>query len=181
MINDLIKKFSKTSKFFKEELVYKYYEQVSKEIQSGIKEDGVWAKAFSISEGDEQKTKAKYIELMVERLILAHESEIEIKEKERREKIKTLQTKEKLQEKENFKKSLKEEWEKTAWMDDAVFKNPLYWVLGILISVIWIMNTTNSFLPSLSWELRIGIIMLISFIISGSFLALIFSNNNEKK
>ena len=56
---DLIDKLTrrKTNKFINEELVYKYYEQVSEEIQSGFKEDGVWAKAFSISDGDEQKTK----------------------------------------------------------------------------------------------------------------------------
>ena len=59
MIQDLIDKLTrrKTNKFINEELVYKYYEQVSEEIQSGFKEDGVWAKAFSISDGDEQKTK----------------------------------------------------------------------------------------------------------------------------
>ena len=68
-----------------------------------------------------------------------------------------------------------------AWMDDAVLKNPFYWVLGILVSVIWIMNTTNSFLPSLSWELRMVVIVIISFFISATFCALIFSKNNEKK
>ena len=47
MIQDLIDKLTrrKTNKFIIEELVYKYYEQVSEDTIR-FKEDGVWAKAF---------------------------------------------------------------------------------------------------------------------------------------
>jgi hypothetical protein len=73
----LLDTFSKSRKFIGQEKLYVLYEQVSKDIQSGIKDEGVWAKAFAESEGDEQKAKAKYIELMVERLVLAEQAAIE--------------------------------------------------------------------------------------------------------
>ena len=57
---------------------YQLYAQVSAEIEQGQKEPGVWAKAFADAKGDEQKTKAIYIELMVERLALAHQSQAEL-------------------------------------------------------------------------------------------------------
>ena len=57
---------------------YQLYAQVSAEIEEGQKEPGVWAKAFADAKGDEQKTKAIYIELMVERLALAQQSQTEL-------------------------------------------------------------------------------------------------------
>lgn len=112
MIQDLLNKFikTKTSKFINEELVYKFYEQVSKDIQSGIKEEGVWAKAFTFAEGDEQKTKAKYIEFMVERLMLAHEAENELLEKNVKESYEKQKKVQKLEEKIKFEEENKE-WE----------------------------------------------------------------------
>ena len=68
------------------EVMYGFYEQVSKEIQSGQKDEGVWAKAFSDSEGDEQKAKAIYIELMVEKMVLAYEARLELEKASEKEK-----------------------------------------------------------------------------------------------
>ena len=68
-------------KLVDEELNYKLYERVSKEIESGVKNEGVWAKAYSDAKGNLQKTKAIYIQLMVERLRLLDEQE-EKKKKE---------------------------------------------------------------------------------------------------
>ena len=82
MIDDLYSKYSKTKKFLDKEILYKFYSQVANDIQSGIKDDGVWAKAYSDAMGDAQKQKAIYIELMVERLILSYEVEEEIRSKE---------------------------------------------------------------------------------------------------
>ena len=59
---------------------YQLYAQVAEEIEQGQKEPGVWAKAFANAKGDEQKTKAIYIELMVERLALAQQSTRELEE-----------------------------------------------------------------------------------------------------
>ncbi len=40
----------------------KLYEQVLREVESGVRRDGLWAKAFQKSHGDEQKAKALYFE-----------------------------------------------------------------------------------------------------------------------
>lgn len=42
-----------------------YYEQASSEIKKGIIRQGLWAKAWSSTGGDESKTKALYIKLLV--------------------------------------------------------------------------------------------------------------------
>tara|TARA_B100000900_G_C20257909_1_gene584746 strand:- start:132 stop:656 length:525 start_codon:yes stop_codon:yes gene_type:complete len=174
MINDLINKFSKTTdKFIEEELVYKYYEEVSKEIQVGIKNEGVWAKAFTISKGDEQKTKAKYIELMVERKIFATKYEGLIKVKEAQKKINDAATYQKINEKE-IEKHAKEARESFQEILD-----PRYWITGIFISMIWLFNTTDSFLPNLDWIGRIIVIFTISFFASAIFWALVYSKENE--
>ena len=83
---NLFSKFSKTRKLIDKEVMYGFYEQVSKEIQSGQKDEGVWAKAFSDSEGDEQKAKAIYIELMVEKMVLAYEARLELEKASEKEK-----------------------------------------------------------------------------------------------
>ena len=87
MFDDIQRKFSKTKKFLDDEKLYSFYELVSNEIQSGIKDEGVWAKAFSEAAGDEQKAKAKYIELRVERLVNTHTAALKLKEQEELEKI----------------------------------------------------------------------------------------------
>ena len=74
-------KKNNAKKLVDEELNYKLYERVKKEIESGIKNDGVWTKAYADAKGNLQKTKAIYIKLMVERLRLLDEQE-EKKKKE---------------------------------------------------------------------------------------------------
>ena len=74
-------KKNNAKKLVEEELNYKLYERVKKEIESGVKNDGVWTKAYADAKGNLQKTKAIYIQLMVERLRLLDEQE-EKKKKE---------------------------------------------------------------------------------------------------
>ena len=59
--------YSATNKLIGKEAEYKLYEMVSDEIASGEKDIGVWTKAYSMADGNEQVAKAKYIELMVQR------------------------------------------------------------------------------------------------------------------
>ena len=59
--------YTATNKLIGKEAEYKLYEMVSNEIASGEKDVGVWTKAFSMSNGNEQMAEAKYIELMVQR------------------------------------------------------------------------------------------------------------------
>jgi len=84
MNEDLLKKFEKTNKLFDKEFIYSLYTKVSQDIQSGIKDEGVWVKAYSESDGDLEKQKAKYLDLMVEKIILTYESQKEIKEEKER-------------------------------------------------------------------------------------------------
>ena len=59
---------------------YELYAEVSKQLAQGKRDEGVWTKAFVDSEGDINKTKAIYIGLMVEKLVLKKKSELETKE-----------------------------------------------------------------------------------------------------
>ena len=43
-----------------------YFNAVSNELENGIKRDGLWLKALTESNGDQEKAKAKYIKLRVQ-------------------------------------------------------------------------------------------------------------------
>ena len=81
MLDDLkrILGLSPTEKFLSKEAEYSLYALVHESIEKGDKDTGIWAAAFSKAEGDEQKAKALYIELMVERLKNAIKANEEIK------------------------------------------------------------------------------------------------------
>ena len=53
MIEDLFKKFSKQHKFISQEMLYEMYAAVSRDIENGNRDVGVWAKAFADAKGDE--------------------------------------------------------------------------------------------------------------------------------
>ena len=72
VLDKFIGKFRKTKRLLSKEMEYQLYAQVSAEIEQGQKEPGVWAKAFADAEGDEQKAKAIYIELMLCNLCRGH-------------------------------------------------------------------------------------------------------------
>jgi hypothetical protein len=57
-----------TDKLLSKEAEYALHEKVGKDLEREEKNLGVWTKAIAIAEGDEQKVKAKYIELMVQHL-----------------------------------------------------------------------------------------------------------------
>lgn len=71
---------SPTKKFLSKEETYHLYGIVHEQVEQGYKDKGVWAVAFSKSEGDLQKSKALYIELMVERIKDAIEAGKELSE-----------------------------------------------------------------------------------------------------
>ena len=71
---------SPTEKFLSKEETYRLYGLVHEQVEQGYKDNGVWAAAFSQSQGDLQKTKALYIELMVERIKDAIEAGKELSE-----------------------------------------------------------------------------------------------------
>ena len=57
-----------TDKLLSKEAEYALHEKVGKDLERGEKNLGVWTKAIAEVEGDEQKIKAKYIELRVQHL-----------------------------------------------------------------------------------------------------------------
>ena len=57
-----------TDKLLLKEVEYALHEKVGKDLERGEKNLGVWTKAIAEVEGDEQKIKAKYIELRVQHL-----------------------------------------------------------------------------------------------------------------
>ena len=81
MFEDILKRFSKEHAFLTKEKLYSIYEKVADDIEQGFKDKGVWTKAFADSGGDLQKQKAIYIELMVERLVLAEATALEVAKK----------------------------------------------------------------------------------------------------
>ena len=84
MFEDILKRFSKEHAFLTKEKLYSMYEKVADDIEQGFKDKGVWTKAFADSGGDLQKQKAIYIELMVERLVLAEATALEVTKKAER-------------------------------------------------------------------------------------------------
>ena len=46
----------------------KYYAEVLREMNSGVRRDGIWAKALADSDYDEKRAKARYIKLRVQSL-----------------------------------------------------------------------------------------------------------------
>tara|TARA_B110000196_G_C21122926_1_gene654231 strand:- start:550 stop:1101 length:552 start_codon:yes stop_codon:yes gene_type:complete len=71
---------SPTEKFLSKEETYRLYRLVHEQVEQGYKDKSVWAVAFSKSNGDLQKSKALYIELMVERIKDAIEAGKELSE-----------------------------------------------------------------------------------------------------
>ena len=119
---NLFNLFSKQDKLKANKNLYSHYEKVSEDIKKGKKDEGVWTKAFANSDGDLQKTKANYITLMVEKIILEKEAKNEQRrnlEIERLEKIKA-------QKKEN-------EWQKLKAEIDASFPD---WTGGEYLAVV---------------------------------------------
>ena len=63
-----------------EEIEYLLYEKIAEDIEQGFRNKGVWTKAFVEAEGNEDKTKAKYIALMVLQLQLQIKAGLELQE-----------------------------------------------------------------------------------------------------
>ena len=57
---------SATEKLFNQEVEKEFYLKAAEDIENNIIDKGLWTKAFAMSQGDEAKQKAIYIELIVE-------------------------------------------------------------------------------------------------------------------
>ena len=106
-LKDLNKLNSAKSRLLEEKL----YELVSKEIESGQKRAGLWAKAIAISDGDEEKTKAEYIKLRVQSVKDENELNLE-KKRQSYEKAQAEYEQEMLSEEEKRLNSVRENLQK---------------------------------------------------------------------
>lgn len=71
----------KNEKYLLQKYKDSLYEKVQEDLTNDIIDKGVWARAYANSEGDENKTKALYIEYKVQDLILEGEAINETMEK----------------------------------------------------------------------------------------------------
>ena len=71
----------KNEKYLLQKYKDSLYEKVQEDLTNDIIDKGVWARAYAKSEGDENKTKALYIEYKVQDLILEGEAINETMEK----------------------------------------------------------------------------------------------------
>ena len=138
---------SATKRLLTKEAEHALYEKAANDIELNNIHKGIWTKAFSLSEGNEQKQKAKYIELMVEYykdLILAGEevediiaSEEEVIQKreaeaeadreeiakrkkdeiERQERVKAVEEEKSLEAAQVWEKQKKDREEQKKWLD----------------------------------------------------------------
>ncbi len=69
---------SATEKLFTKEVEYKLHEKVIQDLAEGKKDLGIWGKAFVDADGDEKKTEAVYIKLMVRHFKDTAKSEAEL-------------------------------------------------------------------------------------------------------
>ena len=54
----------------------KYFAQVAREMRQDFMDDGPWAKACAVAEGDESKQKSLYVEYRARKLFQKHEAEV---------------------------------------------------------------------------------------------------------
>ena len=84
-----------------------FYAEVIREMETGIRRDGLWAKALSDSKMDPDKTKALYIKLRVQSL----KDEVKILLKNTKEQVRLIETQEKNHERERADESLRKQRE----------------------------------------------------------------------
>ena len=69
---------SATEKLFTKEVEYKLHEKVLRDLADDKKDLGIWGKAFVDADGDEKKTEAIYVKLMVRHFKDTAKSEAEL-------------------------------------------------------------------------------------------------------
>ena len=67
----------KRTAYVSQKIINSFYEKVADEVDNNIFDKAIRIKAFSKAEGDEKKSQALYIELMVEEMILLEEAKLE--------------------------------------------------------------------------------------------------------
>ena len=146
---------SATERLLTKDAEHALYEKAANDIELSNINKGVWTKAFSLSDGNEQKQKAKYIELMVEYykdLILAgeelediiaseediikkREAEVQTEKDEiakkrkdeikRQKEVKAIQEARKIEDAETWKKQRRDRAERRQHLDSPEYKEKI--------------------------------------------------------
>ena len=173
---------SATERLLTKDAEHALYEKAANDIESSNIHKGIWTKAFSLSDGNEQKQKAKYIELMVEYYkdlilageeledIIASEEDI-IKKREAQDKVERDEIAKREKEQALKQKEHKEIWEKekkqkeehrqylaTPEYKERIKKEKrLFLIAGIvLISVVALLQLNKEFSKKMTYECGSG-------------------------
>tara|TARA_B100001093_G_scaffold348518_1_gene333120 strand:+ start:218 stop:628 length:411 start_codon:yes stop_codon:yes gene_type:complete len=128
----------KRSEYISQKLIDSFYEKVAEDLANNIQDKGVWTKAFTKAGGDEQKTKALYIQLMVDELILSQEAIAEDEEEKRLQELKTDKDKNQKQiDKDLEEKFLKaQEWGKSKLFEYFSIALFLFLVTAVVVGIL---------------------------------------------
>ena len=173
---------SATERLLTKDAEHALYEKAANDIESSNIHKGIWTKAFSLSDGNEQKQKAKYIELMVEYYkdlilageeledIIASEEDIikkrEAQDKVERDEIAKREKEEALKQKEHkeiWEKEKKQKEEHRQYLATPEYKERikkekrLFLIAGIvLISVVALLQLNKEFSKKMTYECGSG-------------------------
>ena len=132
---------SATEKLFTKEVEYKLHEKVIQDLAEGKKDLGIWGKAFVDADGDEKKTEAVYIKLMVRHFKDTAKSEAELEaiwnenyQREQAEKEEMLRQTQQKKDDESF--------DDASGLDTFIFMGVLFFI--IIIVVIFALGITDS-------------------------------------
>lgn len=147
LIDDIREKLKGASGRLADEVIY---ENVLKEIESGKRRGGVWAKALSESDGDIEKAKALYIKLRVQSIFDEIKVQEEIEEEKERLKLEKdkereaarlekERLREEREEKREQKRQEKEQQEFEAWKEElSIWERNGGKMIFLLTSVIYL-------------------------------------------
>lgn len=112
----------------------RFYDLVARELQDGVLQPGLWARAYTETNGDERRAKATYIRLRVNELQIIDRERSVTEETERKQREKD----------EAFQKQKKEAEELGLTVENEVEIWPMVVLVFLLISVVLILFFTNA-------------------------------------
>ena len=85
----------KRTAYVSQKIINRFYEKVADDVANNIFDKAIRIKAFSKAEGDEKKSQALYIELMVEEMILLEEAKLEAEQEKQLNELREIEDRKK--------------------------------------------------------------------------------------
>ena len=85
----------KRTAYISQKIINSFYEKVADDVANNIFDKAIRIKAFSKAEGDEKKSQALYIELMVEEMILLEEAKLEAEQEKQLNELREIEDRKK--------------------------------------------------------------------------------------